>query len=55
MLQNNLKFSVYCHKEDYNCGNLKTQTERTEISLMPRESCEVSDDSAEEEDNVGDT
>lgn len=33
----------YCHNTDYDCGNLKSLTERAEISLMPRESWEVLD------------
>jgi len=53
--KNILKYSGYCHKKDYVCGNLKPLTERTEISLMLRESWEVLDDSAEEENSVGDT
>ena len=34
---------------DYGCGNLKPLTERTEISLMPRESWEVLDCSESDE------
>ena len=41
--KNDLKCSIYCHNTDYDCGNLKPLTERTEVSLMPRESWEVLD------------
>ena len=36
--KNDPKCSIYCHSTDYDCGNLKPLTERTEISLMPRQS-----------------
>ena len=36
--KNDLKCSMYCHNTDYDCGNLKPFAERTEISLLPRES-----------------
>ena len=32
--KNDLKCSVYCHNTDYDCGNLKPLTERTEIPHM---------------------
>ena len=36
--KNDFKYSIYCHNTDYDCKNLKPLAERTEISLMPRES-----------------
>ena len=48
MLQNDLKYSIYCHNTDYDCGNLKL-TERTEMPLMSRESWEVLDCSEDDE------
>ena len=42
--KNDSKCSVYCHKSDeHNCGNLKPLSERTEISLLPRESLQDAD------------
>ena len=40
---------MYYRNTDYECGNLKPLTERTEISLMPRESWEVLLDCSEDE------
>jgi hypothetical protein len=51
--KNDSKCSVYCHKSDeHNCSNLKPLSERTEISLLPRESLQdVDSDSSDS--NIG--
>ena len=49
-IKNDLKCSIYCHNTDYDCGNLKLFTERTEISLMPQESWEALDCSEADEE-----
>ena len=34
--KNSISCSIYCHDEDYNCGNLSTLTDRTEVGLINR-------------------
>ena len=57
--KNDLKCSIYCHNTDYDCKNLKPLAERTEISLMPRESWGLLDcsegDVSEGDQSTGET
>ena len=57
--KNDLKCSIYCHNTDYDCKNLKSLAERTEIFLMPRESWGVLDcsegDASEGDQSTGET
>ena len=57
--KNYLKCSIYCHNTDYDFKNLKPLTERTEISLIPREPWGVLDcsegDASEGDQSTGET
>jgi len=51
--KNDSKCSVYCHKSvEHNFGNLKLLSERTETSLLPRESLQDAD-SDSSDGNIG--
>ena len=51
--KNSLQCSIYCHNDDYDCGNLKPLAQRTELSLVPRDSWELSDSRSMASDTEG--